>query len=95
MVSRALGLAYARHDLFNVDELPISSLESAATSLRKGMAEGSLDYFNSAVLLAELTQNLETCGKLLWEIGVFDDRTLSLPLEGLIQQLEDSLNPTS
>jgi len=54
MVTRALGRAYARFDLFDLDELPINALESAAATLRNGKSKGTLTDFEGAMLLSPL-----------------------------------------
>lgn len=74
MVTRALGRAYARFDLFDSEELPINALESAAALLRDGKAKGSLDSFEGAMLISPLGEAVETCGKLLWQLGGFVTR---------------------
>lgn len=71
MLSRALGSAYARSDLFEVNELPTGDLESARILLRDGKSNGVLDSFESAMLISPLEYAVEKSGTLLWELGGF------------------------
>ena len=74
MVTRALGRSYARLDLFEAEEIPINDLEHASQVLRDGRQANALDDFQSASLLAALTQAVETSGVLLHQIGAFTTR---------------------
>lgn len=75
MVTRALGRAYARIDLFEPEDLPINDLEQAAQLLRDGKEVGTLDSFQSASLLAALTTAVERCGVLLCKLKGFVTRS--------------------
>jgi len=72
MVLRALGKAYARLELFELEDLPINSLERASWVLRDGKDNGVLSDFEGSVLISHLSGAAEKCGKLLWELGIFN-----------------------
>ena len=82
MLSRALGSAYARSELFEVNELPTGDLESAIILLREGTSKGVLDTYESAMLISPLGNAVETCGQLLWALGGF--------VEGRVKPQSDS-----
>ena len=71
MLSRALGSAYARSDLFEVNELPTGDLESALVLLREAKSKGVFDSFEAAMLISPLGYAVEKSGTLLSDLGGF------------------------
>ena len=87
MINRALGITYARYDLFAIDELPISEMESSAQYIANGTSLGHIDYFRSTAPLASLAQGLETSAQLIWASGLFIERELPIRFAEEFQKL--------
>lgn len=75
LATKALGMAYAGSDLFDSQQLPTRSLELAAATLKDGRDSGKLDDFQGALLILYLLESAEACGKLLWELRQFVQRS--------------------